>query len=282
MGRVTRRAFLRALAAGTVVAAAGPLAYAAAEPFTISVEELEIPLPGLAPGLSGLRAVQISDLHMGGFTTRAQLAQVLQKVIALQPDLVLNTGDYLTSNGDRSLALDELEEAFSQYGDYGAPVFSVLGNHDHARRGKPLRELLERHGIIDLENTYMPFDRNGERIYIGGVGSLSTGNYDLRRLLAQLPGDAPVIVLGHEPDTADYSAESGAIALQLSGHSHGGQINLPLLGRPILPWMGRKYPIGLYQIAGMWQYTNRGIGTTAVPLRLNCPPEITVFTFVPA
>jgi hypothetical protein len=87
-----------------------------------------------------------------------------------------------------------------------------------------------------------------------------------------------VILLLHEPDLADKYSRYGRVALQLSGHSHGGQVRLPGIGPVILPHLGRKYDFGLYRVNDMWLYTNRGIGNISVPLRYNCPPEITLFT----
>jgi predicted MPP superfamily phosphohydrolase len=100
---------------------------------------------------------------------------------------------------------------------------------------------------------------------------------DFPLLLSHLPPGAPAILLAHEPDLADESAASGRFMLQLSGHSHGGQVVLPLIGAPITPRLGRKYRAGLYRINGMQHYTNRGLGAAELHLRVNCPPEITVF-----
>jgi predicted MPP superfamily phosphohydrolase len=98
--------------------------------------------------------------------------------------------------------------------------------------------------------------------------------------LRKLPEGGTAILLAHEPDVADYAADTGRFALQLSGHSHGGQIVMPLLGPPRLPPMGRKYYAGLYSVGGMHVYTNRGLGVVGLPLRLLCRPEITVITLV--
>jgi uncharacterized protein len=100
----------------------------------------------------------------------------------------------------------------------------------------------------------------------------------LDAVLDQLHDNSAAILLAHEPDFADLSAESNRFDLQVSGHSHGGQIVLPLYGPPILPHLGRKYPSGLYQVGNMLQYTNRGVGMARLPVRFNCPPEITIFT----
>ena len=105
---------------------------------------------------------------------------------------------------------------------------------------------------------------------------------DLEIVLAQIPAQGEAILLAHEPDFADCSAGVGRFSLQISGHTHGGQVVFPMVGPPLLPPGGRKYPIGRYQINGMVQYTNRGIGTTSIQVRLNCSPEITVFNLLAA
>ncbi len=115
-------------------------------------------------------------------------------------------------------------------------------------------------------------------IYLAGLDDLWSGQADLTAALAQAPANVPTILLVHEPDFADTVAKDGRVSLQLSGHSHGGQVRLPGIGAPILPYLGRKYDQGLYNVNNMWLYTNRGIGLGRIPLRINCPPEITEFT----
>jgi hypothetical protein len=105
-----------------------------------------------------------------------------------------------------------------------------------------------------------------------------TGNDRLDRVLSKLPPDGCAILLAHEPDFADYSAATGRFDLQISGHSHGGQIVFPVIGAIFLPNFAKKYTSGRYNVNGMAQYTNRGLGTAEIQVRLNCPPEITIFT----
>jgi predicted MPP superfamily phosphohydrolase len=104
------------------------------------------------------------------------------------------------------------------------------------------------------------------------------GNVQLNSVIEALPSDGAAILLAHEPDFADESARSGRFDLQVSGHSHGGQVAIPFFGPPVLPYLGRKYPAGLYKVGNMFQYTNRGVGMARLPFRFNCPPEITIFT----
>jgi predicted MPP superfamily phosphohydrolase len=119
--------------------------------------------------------------------------------------------------------------------------------------------------------------RNGSSIHIAGIDDHLAGYGNLAETLTHLPEQSSAILLAHEPDFAEISAPTRRFSLQISGHSHGGQIKLPFIGAPYLPPLGRKYPGGLYQINGMKLYTNRGLGTSWLGIRINCPPEITVF-----
>jgi predicted MPP superfamily phosphohydrolase len=109
------------------------------------------------------------------------------------------------------------------------------------------------------------------------VDDIWEGDVRLEEVIAQLDDHSAAILMAHEPDYADTSAAAGKFDLQLSGHTHGGQIAIPFLGPPILPYLGRKYHTGLYKVGDMFQYTNRGVGMARLPLRFNCRPEITVF-----
>jgi hypothetical protein len=132
-------------------------------------------------------------------------------------------------------------------------------------------------GITDLTNTVFVVTRQGESFYLCGVDDIRHGNVRLDDVIAQLGENSAAILLVHEPDFADTSAATGKFDLQISGHTHGGQIVFPLIGPPVLPPSGRKYPSGLYKVRNMFQYTNRGVGTDTVSIRINCPPEITIF-----
>lgn len=115
-------------------------------------------------------------------------------------------------------------------------------------------------------------------IYLAGLDDIWSGRPDLQAALDQAPPNTPIILLAHEPDFADTASLDCRIVLQLSGHSHGGQVRLPGVGAPILPPLGRKYDQGLYKINDMWLYTTRGVGLGRIPIRINCSPEITEIT----
>jgi predicted MPP superfamily phosphohydrolase len=126
-----------------------------------------------------------------------------------------------------------------------------------------------------LRNGNRALERGGARLWLAGIDSVLGRTSDLQRALTGVPRDEPIILLAHEPDYADHAARFG-IDLQLSGHSHGGQVRIPGV-RPIyLPPMARKYYAGGYQVGALALYTTRGIGTIGVPFRFACPPEATV------
>jgi predicted MPP superfamily phosphohydrolase len=164
-------------------------------------------------------------------------------------------------------------------GELRAPlgVFGILGNHDDSADPRVVTRSLEAHGVTVLRNFNLRIETRGERLWIAGVDDVLTGNAQLGQALQGIPADGATVLLAHEPDFAD-SVASQAVDLQLSGHSHGGQVRFSLLGAVYLPPMARKYPYGLNQIGRLKVYTNRGLGTTFLPARFGCPPEITLLT----
>jgi len=147
-----------------------------------------------------------------------------------------------------------------------------------------MSEALQAAGLTLLRNQGRPIARDGGRqadLWLAGLDDVWEGQEDLNASLRESPAGVPVLLLVHEPDYAERIAGRAAelgIILQLSGHSHGGQVRLPFIGAPILPYLGQKYPLGLQRAGAMWVYTNRGIGMTVPAVRLNCRPEITVIT----
>jgi predicted MPP superfamily phosphohydrolase len=156
--------------------------------------------------------------------------------------------------------------------------FAVLGNHDHWSDPNMIRGMLDRVGVRNLSNAAHTLRRGEATLHLAGVDDVWEQQDRLDDVLDVLPDEGAAILLAHEPDFADDSALTGRFDLQLSGHSHGGQVNLPLFGRPRLPRLGLKYPAGLYQVQSMQLYTNRGLGVVWPRVRFNCRPELTVFT----
>lgn len=247
----------------------------------LDVRKIKLTLPRLPAAFSGFRLVQISDIHIGGWTTAGKLSQVIDKVLAQQPDLVAITGDFaFAAAGGYSTSAEELDAMTGQLWRLAqaCPTAAIMGNHDIRYGRAKVQAVLDAAGLIDLNNKVHALTRDGASLHLAGVDDVIYKRDRLNLVLDLLPEGGCAILLAHEPDYADTSAASGRFDLQISGHSHGGQVNLPFVGPPVLPRLGRKYPLGLYRVGEMFQYTNRGIGMTPPFVRFNCPPEITVFT----
>jgi predicted MPP superfamily phosphohydrolase len=280
--KISRRNFLKALGQvtlGSLVAGAAGYGYSTQiEPGWLAVEQIRVPVKQLKPALEGFKIVQMSDIHLHPYTQLEFVQKAIAKANELRPDLVVLTGDYVLESAD---SIYELAPALAGLNPkYG--IFTILGNHDLWTNEEVVRTGLQQAGLPVLINEGLALGVGSELLYLAGLDDGWSGQLDLSAALAKLPADVPVILLAHEPDLADNFARDGRISLQLSGHSHGGQVRLPGIGAPILPYLGRKYDQGLYRVGEMWLYTTRGIGLGPVPTRFNCPPEITEITLVGA
>ena len=144
------------------------------------------------------------------------------------------------------------------------------------------RNLLRQANVNVLANEHVNWRHGGQALYLAGVDDVWCGKNDLDRAVNGIPANAVVVALVHEPDYADIVARDSRILLQLSGHSHGGQVRIPFVGALYFPTWGKKYTAGQYQIADLALYVNRGIGMVGWPIRVACRPEITLFTLQPA
>jgi predicted MPP superfamily phosphohydrolase len=281
--RLSRRDFLKVLGVAALdffLLAIGGVGYGfLMEPNQFKVETVRLKLPRLARSFSGLRLAQISDIHMGGWMNGKRLQRVADLVIDLKPDLLLITGDFLIGHDALNISQQSIQELILELSRLSSsfPTFAVLGNHDYWTDVETVRHILTSSGTTDLTNAVSTLKRGEDSLHICGVDDIWEGDARLDDVISQLGDGGPAILMAHEPDFADTSAATGRFDLQLSGHTHGGQVVLPFIGPPILPHLGRKYPSGLYQVGEMIQYTNRGVGMARLPIRINCPPEITLF-----
>jgi predicted MPP superfamily phosphohydrolase len=246
---------------------------------SFKVETIPLKLPRLPRKFSGFRVAHISDIHMGGWMNLKRLQHAGELIIAEKPDVLLITGDFLIGRNPSDVSQQMILNLITGLSGLAerVPTFAVLGNHDYWTGVAGVRYALASSGIRDLTNTVFTLRRENENLHICGVDDIWVGEVRLDRVIAQMDDGGAAILLAHEPDFADTSAATGRFDLQLSGHSHGGQVVLPLLGPPILPYLGRKYPLGLYRVGEMFQYTNRGLGMARLAIRINCPPEVTIF-----
>jgi predicted MPP superfamily phosphohydrolase len=248
------------------------------EPFRLVVEHRKITLKGWPRALAGYRIGHLSDFHCDSERSVQRTAQAAQALLAERPDVVCLTGDYITARPQKWAA--PCAEALSSLTQVEGGVFAVLGNHDHWS-GFPhivvgaLRDV----GINVLDNHTVPLkvDRS---VWLVGLGDRCVNKHDCASALRRTPSKALKILLIHEPDYADESP--AGFALQLSGHSHGGQIKVPGLPPIHTPKYARHYREGLEHGPRHPIYVTRGIGTMGIPMRFGCPPEVTVLEIHPA
>ena len=251
------------------------------EPQHAVAEHVEIKLRRLPEAFEGFRIAQLSDIHFGPYMTRPELDRSVELAKRFKPDLVALTGDFVSHpwkqrNGrEGAKNAEPCADAFASW--KSVPMIAVLGNHDHWNNADLVGGALEDRGIEVLRNRARPLEKDGQRLWIAGVDDVLEGMADLSHTTAGIPADEMTILLAHEPDYADLASKAG-VDLQLSGHSHGGQVRVPGIGPIVLPELGRKYHTGLNQVGTLQVYTTRGIGVINPPVRLNCPPEVTLIT----
>ncbi len=279
----TRRAFLT----GAGAAAVGLGLYAGTYGrHQIEVTHRTFAIRDLPDAFVGMRLAQISDLHLEEFTEPSYLEEVVRQVNILAPEMVLLTGDFISRGpGPRSVGIRAAGLAAEILSGLKAPQrVAILGNHDVGVSADVVIHELESHRTPVLVDSYLPLERKNQRLYIAGSDDAGTRTPDPNLAIPKEPR-APVIYLVHEPDYIDifrHHPRFPLVDLMLSGHTHGGQLRLPLIGPLVLPPMGKRYVEGHFQIEHMQLYVNRGIGTVGLPFRLNCPSEITGITLVRA
>lgn len=264
---------LALLGAGLVGAAL--LYYASQlEPRWLRVRRLTLRLPRLGRAFHGYRIAHLSDIHMGGGMTPSRLRAAVNAANALQPDLVALTGDLIEADGRAAAAVvDALGALRARDG-----AVAVLGNHDYRRAPEAVRRALAQAGVVELSNAVYTLKRGADCLHIAGVDDIAAGRACLDAVLDALPPEGAAVLLVHEPDFADVSVAAGRFDLQLSGHTHAGQVRLPLLGAPVLPSYGRFYSAGLYRLGDMSLCISSGLGTIWPHVRFNARPEIVLLT----
>lgn len=246
------------------------------EPLWFEIVPVNLTISNLAPAFDGFKIVQISDLHADTSMNRKKLNKIVNLINKQQPDMVAMTGDFITATLDRQTTT-MLEAAFNKLSPREKTV-AVLGNHDHYIDPQKIRTLLHNGNVLELNNSTYNLQRGNNILSIAGVDDFWLEKANLDLVLSQLPAESTAVLLVHEPDFADISAATQRFTLQISGHSHGGQVRIPFRKPPVLPPFAHKYPVGRYEVGNMIQYTNRGVGMALPPVRFNCRPEITVFT----
>jgi predicted MPP superfamily phosphohydrolase len=277
-GRVSaafgRRRFLEGAALLGAAGAAGVLPAAAVAGDRLpEVERVTFDLPGLDPAHDGLRVAQLSDLHLGPKAVPGFARAAIEQANAFEPDLVVLTGDYLSHRPS------DVADVREHLGGLRGPVLAVLGNHDVWLDPRGAADALRSHGYEVLENAWTRVRLRGVPFTVVGVGDHLTGRDDVATATRGLPAAAAApLVLAHGPRSADKLRGLDRPALCLSGHTHGGQINLPIVTPLLLAAMREPYARGHYRVGQVHLYVNRGIGSSGLRVRVNSPAEVTLST----
>ncbi|MGH9900312.1 MAG: metallophosphoesterase [Pyrinomonadaceae bacterium] len=269
---LTRRQFLRRLAAAGLVGLSATGAYATlVGPFHYELTETDIFIRGLPESFDGFRIAHLTDLHHSRLVSAAQVRRVVRIAVGARPDLAALTGDYITSRRSYIEPCAEILGALAGAAPAGA--WAVLGNHDHYTDAELMARALARRGINVLENAHTLLRRGSDTLQLAGVDDWGWGKADWGRALRGVDRARPSLLLSHEPAVLDMP-ETRDLSLILSGHTHGGQINLPLVGSPARLFDEFRYLAGLYERGGTQLYVSRGTGVIGVPVRLGARPEI--------
>jgi uncharacterized protein len=283
--RITRRRLFKT-ALGLVAGSVGVAAYARwIEPTWLEVVECDLPVAGLPPAWNGVRVALLADLHRSPQVTHEYLAEAIRLTQSLEPDLLAVVGDY------SHMGFEYSEDAARLLAGFRAPLgcFSCLGNHDYGlsrwvntpvNPTPRLVDVLVESGVRVLLNEAVPLVRGGQTLWLAGTEDLWAGRCQPAVAMKNVPAGAANITLCHNPDAIEGLSAAGCGTI-LSGHTHGGQVDIPFIGPPRLPVIDRNRYRGLHHVGGSWLYINRGLGWL-IKVRFLCRPEISLLTLRPA
>jgi len=269
---MSRRAALKTLVAGSVGAATGGAAYGYLYArHALELTRMVVPVVGLPSALAGLRIGFLTDVHRSRWVSADDLLAAVRALTAETPDLVVLGGDYVTW-GDRQFVGPSADELSTLSAPHG--VFGILGNHDDDH---DMPAALAARGVHVLRDARTRLVINGENLDLVGIRFWTKRTTEIAAAMRGAEGT--VILLAHDPRRL-ADAEALKIPLVLSGHTHGGQVVLPLVGA----LAAREFPVvaGLARRGATTMFVSRGVGTVYVPVRINCPPEVAVLTLQPA
>ena len=276
--RFRRRLWLGGVAIAASVAAALGLWAFWLEPARLAVVEERISVR--APASGSLRIAVLTDLHVGSpFNGLDKLREIVDRTNAARPDVICILGDLVIQGvvGGRFVAPEQIAVELKRL-RASLGVFAVLGNHDGWLDHDRVRDALERNGIRVLEDTSARLATHAGHVWLAGISDLWTGRHDIAAALSGVEADgAPAILMTHNPDVFPHVPER--VALTLAGHTHGGQVRLPLLGRPIVPsQFGQRYAAGQVVEGSRRLFVATGLGTSILPVRFRVPPSVAVIT----
>jgi predicted MPP superfamily phosphohydrolase len=244
------------------------------EPASLAVNRYDLVLPRWPAEQDGLVVALLSDLHVGSpWNGVDKLKEIVRRVNRTRPDVILLAGDYVaTLPGATPVPPEATAEVL---GELEAPlgVYAVLGNHDHWFGAAPVREAFESAGIRVLENEVLRLERQGFDFWLVGIGDLWESKPDVARILEGLPQGVASIAFTHNPDV--FPQIPSRVDLTLAGHTHGGQVDFPLWGTPVVPSrFGSRYVRGHLIEGGRHLFVTSGLGTSLLPVRFRVPPEV--------
>lgn len=240
----------------------------------VQINKYVIPVPKLPSKFYRFTIVQLTDLHYGFLVSKSKITSIVEKANSIGGDLIVCTGDYVHERD----SWQQIDEAWPILCNLKAPygVFSVLGNHDHWADTERSIFWMNKSNQ-NLRHKVKRIEKNGKNLWFAGAGDLWEDKVmSIDHILESIPDDECKIVLAHNPDSADTIMTSKA-DLVICGHTHGGQVNIPFLGSPVLPVKNKNYSYGLkYSKFNSPVFISRGTGWAIYPVRFNCYPEIAV------
>lgn len=248
-------------------------------PYRLRYPEIDMPLRGLAPSFAGMRIAQVSDLHAGRSTPLSFIASAVEELNRMAPDIVVLTGDFVSHSRRHVVELCEVLARLR------SRAFAVLGNHDYSETletwasdevARALEAGLSAAGITVLRNSAVAIQHDDGRLWLVGLDDIWTDTFDPAAAFSAVSVDEPVIALAHNPDSLYALAPFGPQWI-LAGHTHGGQIRLPLLGAMVLPLENKHLVAGHFRLGQTRMYVTTGLGAR-IMVRFRCPPEVPVFT----
>ncbi|GGA87835.1 metallophosphoesterase [Ornithinibacillus halotolerans] len=279
---MNRRSFLKKLIGSTFIllgVSGGTYYYARnIEPSLLTTKEEVITSSKIPTSFDGFKIVQFSDTHLGFHYNLDQFKELVNKINHLSPDLVVFTGDLVDDPNNyewNSRIIELLQSLNATKGKYW-----IYGNHDHGGYGTEIvYDVMNQAQFKLLQNNHDVIQINADRIILAGIDDVILGKPNLSEAIKNTNPDLFTILLAHEPDFADTTLQF-PVDVQLSGHSHGGQVRLPFIGHLYTPIYAEKYVEGKYTFSksNLELFVSRGIGTTRLPYRFLCKPEITLFT----
>lgn len=246
-------------------------------PFRTQLTQLIMPVPRRFAYLNGLTIAFVADLHVGPHFRTDDLEPTIKALQNVRPDIVIFGGDYICESPrfiDPTIPALKDMAATARIG-----AWAILGNHDVANTPERLIEGLRNTNIEFLVNESVEVTTERGPIWLVGLDDAVLGHPDIPGSFERVPADAAMIVLWHEPDRAEYIAPYNPLFM-LSGHTHGGQVRLPLVGSIATPVLGKRYVWGRYDVDGMPLYVTSGVGMYRPPIRVSCPPEVVVITLL--